>query len=84
MILIFVSRAIFIKGKIYVNKNKRTEWLNKRAVKHSALQIVDYLDIQSGDVIVDIGSGGWLAFEFSKLTGSNGLVIAADTDDSLS
>jgi len=67
-----------------MNAGQRAKRLNKRAASHSALDIADLLDIQKGEVILDIGAGGGLlTFEFSKLTGPDGLVIAADIDKDL-
>jgi|GEM_PF-1761516 len=67
-----------------MNAGQRAKRLNKRAASHSALDLADYLDIKKAEVILDFGAGGGLlTFEFSKLTGSNGLVIAADTDSGL-
>lgn len=47
-------------------------------------EIVNLLNIQNGDVIVDIGSGnGSMAVELSRLTGETGCVFAADIDSDL-
>lgn len=60
-------------------KNFRLKRLNKRAVKSLALQTIEPLDIKKGETIIDIGvGGGLLTFEFSRLVGSKGFIIAAD------
>lgn len=57
--------------------------LNNRAKKDSQ-RVLDNLEIHPGDIIADIGSGGGnFTFEMAKLTGSQGKVLAADTNEKL-
>lgn len=64
--------------------NKRVEMLNRRAgsQKFKPDQIIQGLDIQKGDVIADIGSGGgFYTGKFATETGLKGLVYAVDKND---
>lgn len=57
--------------------------LNNRA-KKGAQKVLDNLDIRTGSVIADIGSGGgFYTFELAKRTGPGGKVFAADTSEQL-
>ncbi len=57
--------------------------LNKRAKKDSR-HVLDSLEIGTGEVIADIGSGGGLfVFEFAERIGSGGKVFAVDTNKAL-
>jgi ubiquinone/menaquinone biosynthesis C-methylase UbiE len=57
--------------------------LNNRAKKDSQ-KVLESLQINPGDVIADIGSGGgYFAFEFAKKVGGNGKVFAIDTNKNL-
>ena len=57
--------------------------LNKRAEKDSE-KVLETLQVKTGDIIADIGSGGgYFTFKLAKLTGFNGRVYAVDTDTAL-
>lgn len=57
--------------------------LNNRA-KAGSQRILESLQIRSGDVIADIGSGGgYFTFEFAKKVGKDGKVFAVDTNTDL-
>ncbi len=57
--------------------------LNNRAKKDSQ-RVLENLDIRTGSVIADIGSGGgFFTFELVKRTGTGGKVLAADTSEQL-
>lgn len=57
--------------------------LNNRAKKNSQF-VLDSLNIFSGAVIADIGSGGgYFALEFARRTGLSGKVFAVDTNQAL-
>lgn len=64
-------------------ENFRLNMLNREAAstKNKPAEIVKNLDIQKGDKIGDIGSGGgYFALLFSKEVGKNGKVYAVDTN----
>ncbi len=63
--------------------NAKAKMFNSRALEHSA-EIIESLDIQPGNTIADLGSGGgYYTYEFARLVGTEGRVYAVDTDDSL-
>ena len=62
-------------------ENFRLNMLNREAAttKNKPLMIIKNLNIQKGDIIGDIGTGGgYFSFEFSKRVGDNGKVYAID------
>ncbi len=47
-------------------------------------QVIDSLDIQSGDRVADIGSGdGYFTFQLAKAVGANGKVYAVEVNEEL-
>ncbi len=64
-------------------KNFRMNMLNKEASspKNKSLDIIKNMNIQNGDVIADVGSGGgYFTFKFSNEVGINGKVYSIDTN----
>ncbi len=63
--------------------NLRAAMFNKNA-KPYAGKVLKSLNINTGDVIADIGSGGgFFTFEFAKITSPKGKVFAIDTNSKL-
>ena len=61
----------------------RAKMLNKKARRESG-GILSNLDIQAGNTIADIGSGGgYFTFAFAERVGKNGRVYAVDTNRNL-
>lgn len=61
----------------------RLNMLNREAAspKNKPDEIIKSLNIQKGDIIADIGSGGgYFTFEFAREVGKNGRVYAIDTN----
>ena len=57
--------------------------LNNRAKKNSK-KVLENLQIRSGDVVADIGSGGgYYTIHFANLTAPDGKVYAVDSDKAL-
>ncbi|MGZ7068625.1 MAG: class I SAM-dependent methyltransferase [Methanobacterium sp.] len=64
-------------------ENFRLNMLNKEAAspKNKPSEIIKSLNIQKGDIVGDIGTGGgYFSFEFSKEVGDEGKVYAIDTN----
>jgi ubiquinone/menaquinone biosynthesis C-methylase UbiE len=64
----------------------KAEMFNRKAARKQskAYEILNALDIQPGQTIADIGSGGgFFTFFFSQLVGKNGTVYALDTNQDL-
>ena len=64
-------------------ENFRFNMLNKRAAspKSKPTEILKALNINEGDIIGDIGTGGgYFTFEFSRKVGKKGKVYAIDTN----
>ena len=64
-------------------ENFRLNMLNREAAssKNKPLRIIKQLDIQNGDIVGDIGTGGgYFSFEFSRRVGKNGMVYSIDTN----
>ena len=61
----------------------RLDSLNKKAEspKNKPEEVVLNLNIEKGNIIADIGTGGgFFTFEFSKEVGDHGKIYAVDTD----
>ena len=64
----------------------RLNMLNREAAspKNKPAEIIERLNINNGDIIGDIGTGGgYFTFEFSKEAGEKGKVFAIDTNHNL-
>ena len=61
----------------------RAALFNRRALK-DAESVLERLDVDEGNVVADIGSGGgFFTFELARLAGPTGRVFAVDVDEGL-
>jgi len=67
-------------------KNLKAKMFNKKASdpRNKPNQIIETIGLKSGQVIVDIGSGGgYFTLRFAEIVGEEGKVYAVDTDEKL-
>ena len=67
-------------------KNLKAKMFNKKASSqhNKPDQIIESMELKSGQVIADIGSGGgYFTLRFAEIVGKEGKVYAVDTDENL-